>query len=340
MQELMRPSSYPSCCPCMLGRGIAVKIRGGNIMAIVKSFSVGEGDMYYIKHDSDNFTMIDCCLEGDKCTLSKEKKSALLKELMNIKGEKGVDRFISTHPDEDHIGGLRTLDEVVGITNFYCTRNDAWKTSSSDSFEYYKSIRDSNRSAFLWAGMRRKWLNDSNAEDGADPGSSGIFILWPKEGDHDFNDEQFKADTGESFNNISPIFVYNIANGPKFMWMGDIEKDFLVKIKDKISWPNVDVLFAPHHGRDSGKVPQEILTQLKPQLIIIGEAESKHLNYYSGWNTLTQISAGDITFRNKGLSTDVYSSSYTYDADVEILKSLGNYDIRYGHYLGTFKARQ
>jgi hypothetical protein len=28
-------------------------------MSIVKSFSVGEGDMFYIKHGSSNFTIID-----------------------------------------------------------------------------------------------------------------------------------------------------------------------------------------------------------------------------------------------------------------------------------------
>ena len=31
-------------------------------MSTVKSFSVGEGDMFYINHNSDNFTTIDCCL--------------------------------------------------------------------------------------------------------------------------------------------------------------------------------------------------------------------------------------------------------------------------------------
>ena len=30
-------------------------------MSLIKSFSVGNGDMYYIDHNSDNFTTIDCC---------------------------------------------------------------------------------------------------------------------------------------------------------------------------------------------------------------------------------------------------------------------------------------
>lgn len=37
----------------------------GIYMSIIKSFSVGEGDMFYIKHNSSNFSIIDCCLDDD-----------------------------------------------------------------------------------------------------------------------------------------------------------------------------------------------------------------------------------------------------------------------------------
>jgi beta-lactamase superfamily II metal-dependent hydrolase len=36
-------------------------------------------------------------------------------------------RFISTHPDEDHIKGLLYLDTNLPITNFYCVKNAAVK---------------------------------------------------------------------------------------------------------------------------------------------------------------------------------------------------------------------
>lgn len=32
-------------------------------MSIIKSFSVGNGDTFYIKHGNDSFTVIDCCLD-------------------------------------------------------------------------------------------------------------------------------------------------------------------------------------------------------------------------------------------------------------------------------------
>ena len=34
-------------------------------MSIVKSISVGNGDMFYIKHGSDSFTTIDCCMTDE-----------------------------------------------------------------------------------------------------------------------------------------------------------------------------------------------------------------------------------------------------------------------------------
>ena len=37
----------------------------GIYTSIIKSFSVGEGDMFYIKHNSSNFSIIDCCLDDD-----------------------------------------------------------------------------------------------------------------------------------------------------------------------------------------------------------------------------------------------------------------------------------
>ena len=52
----------------------------------------------------------------------------------------------------------------------------------------------------------------------------------------------------------------------------------------------------PHHGRSSGKIPKEWLDAIEPKIIVIGEAPSEKINYLSGYNTITQNSAGDIIF--------------------------------------------
>ena len=52
----------------------------------------------------------------------------------------------------------------------------------------------------------------------------------------------------------------------------------LEKYKDEVS--NIDVLFAPHHGRDSNR-SYEFLKILKPKATLFGNASSKHLAYTS-----------------------------------------------------------
>ena len=60
-------------------------------MSIVHSYAVGNGDMFSIRHGSDNCTMIDC-------SISEDQKDSLLKQIDKQRKGKGVNRFISTHP--------------------------------------------------------------------------------------------------------------------------------------------------------------------------------------------------------------------------------------------------
>ena len=81
-------------------------------MSTIKSFSVGNGDMFYINHNTDNFSIIDCCLSDNN-------KERIVKEIKRVSKGKGIMRFMSTHPDDDHMGGLKFFDENIGIYNFY-----------------------------------------------------------------------------------------------------------------------------------------------------------------------------------------------------------------------------
>lgn len=80
-------------------------------MSEIKSLSVGNGDMFYINHNTDNFSIIDC-------NIIDERKSEILYEVKRLASAKGVIRFISTHPDQDHIQGIEYLDELRLIPNF------------------------------------------------------------------------------------------------------------------------------------------------------------------------------------------------------------------------------
>ncbi|HWV99781.1 MAG TPA: hypothetical protein VNZ64_08835 [Candidatus Acidoferrum sp.] len=271
-------------------------------MSTIKSFSVGDGDMFYINHNSDSFTIIDCCFDPTD--------DAILNEVCALSRRKGIQRFISTHPDDDHILGLELLDKKIGLVNFYCVRNAARKPDETESFKKYCSLRDSDKAFHIFAGCTRKWLNQGG--DGRD--AAGIEILWPNLDNENFKEALAAAAQGESPNNISPVIKYSVNKGATFLWMGDLKTEFMEAIEDVLNLPRVDILFAPHHGRDSGEIPESLLTGMSPKIIVIGEAPSEHLNYYQGYNTITQNSAGDIVFNCEDGKVHIFAS-YDYEVD-------------------------
>lgn len=290
-------------------------------MTLVKSLSVGDGDMFYIKHASDNFSIIDCCMDDSN-------KDNIVDELRRESKDKGITRFISTHPDDDHIRGLDYLDREMSIVNFYCVKNETTKEDDTTDFEKYCELRDSDKKSFyIEKGCTRKWMNQGDDERG----SSGINILWPIPSNHFFKDALKAAKDGESPNNISPIIKYRLEDGATILWMGDLKTDFMENIKNDLELPKVNIFFAPHHGRDSGTVPTELLEAMDPDIIIIGEADSEHLNYYDGYNTITQNSAGDIILDCTTNKVHIYVESDTYSVDFLDDKNMSEYD----NYIGT-----
>lgn len=278
-------------------------------MSLVKSYSLGSGDirgdMFYIKHNSQNFTVIDCYLT---------EKDGRIKEITDEIGRESkgrIQRFISTHPDNDHIAGLEKLNITWPIINFYAVSNDIPQEEGNTSLDTYLFLKKEYNCP-IHRGLQRQFLNLKGTTDsGEDYGSSGINFLWP-----DLNNQQFisavkAVKAGESPNNICPIITYEAVNSATFMWMGDLETDmqqvFYNQYKNKI--PQIDILFAPHHGRKSGEVPADLLKALSPKLIIIGDAPSEHIHYYDTDKTITQNTAGDICFDCRYHKVRIYTKN-------------------------------
>ncbi|BEN36220.1 MBL fold metallo-hydrolase [Serratia marcescens] len=270
-------------------------------MSLIKSFSVSNGDMFYIKHNSDNFTIIDCYINEDNA-------DAIIKEMQAQAKGKGISRFISTHPDEDHFGGIHLLDDAMKIYNFYVVKNKAIKEDSTPSFERYCTLRDGEKAFYISQDCSRKWMNVS--DDQRD--SSGLSILWPKIDNPHFAEALNASERGESYNNISAVVRYKLNDGASVMWLGDLETEFMENIINDVELQETTVVFASHHGRDSGKIPNSWLDKIKPKVIIIGEAPSRNLNYYTGYKKITQNRAGDITMDCVGNKVHFYVSSENY----------------------------
>lgn len=89
-------------------------------MSVLKSLSVGDGDVLYKEHNRDSFTIIDWCLSDDN-------KAFIPSEFSSIATKKGITRFISTYPDGHHMRGFKYLDATIGIPNLYCVKRETTK---------------------------------------------------------------------------------------------------------------------------------------------------------------------------------------------------------------------
>jgi beta-lactamase superfamily II metal-dependent hydrolase len=290
-------------------------------MPVIKSFAVGNGDMFYIKHNSDNFTIIDC-------DLSEDNADDIIADLKVESKGVGITRFICTHPDEDHFGGIERLDDEMPIVNFYAVKNQAVKDEDTVSFRRYCELRDSSKAFYIYKGCSRKWLNTGDEQRG----SSGLHILWPDTSNEHFKEALAACEAGEGYNNTSAVIRYSVEGGASFMWLGDLETEFMESIKEDIKLEKTTVIFAAHHGRDSGKIPDSWLKVLDPQFIVIGEAPSRHLNYYTGYKTITQNMAKDITFDLVGDKVHIYSSNPNYYNKALINEGQS----KFGGYVGSF----
>ncbi|WP_232094107.1 hypothetical protein [Serratia ureilytica] len=117
------------------------------------------------------------------------------------------------------------------------------------------------------------------------------------------------------------------------MWLGDLETEFMENIVDDIELQETTVVFASHHGRDSGKIPNSWLDKIKPKVIIIGEAPSRHLHYYTGYKTITQNRAGDVTMECVGRKVHFYVSCKNYQNDKFDNEYADNVEL--GRYIGS-----
>jgi beta-lactamase superfamily II metal-dependent hydrolase len=229
-------------------------------------------------------------------------------EYLRKLGSPPIFRFILTHPDMDHMGGIKDLFSEFSVYNFWDTANTKEIEESSfstrkklgEDWKFYKNHRDTKTNAdsdpkrlVYYSGSRYDYFK-----------RDGLKILSPTK-------ELMKiANEAEDWNDASYVVLYK-AHDKKILFSGDSEDltwEHILK-----TWPksvkDVDVLIAPHHGRDSGR-SYEFLDTVNPKLTIFGNASSDHLAY-DAWNNrdlgfITNNQAGYIILDITGSGLSVY----------------------------------
>lgn len=302
-------------------------------MSKIHFLNVKEGDCSWIEHDSKHNTIIDI---SNAYVVENLVEKSLFESVLGNYNQKNnptnpiqyfhahnmekIFRFILTHPDMDHMDGLKALLTEFKCYNFWDTPNekqmddDQWKFGkySKDDWEFYQKIRSGKIQGVtvlnLLDGAKGVYYNLDD-DEGHGTGD-GLYVLSPTE------ELVEEANKEKEYNNISYVILY-VTQDRKILFPGDTEEaawdSLLERHEDLLR--DIDVFIAPHHGRKSGG-NDNYLGILKPKLTLFGNAKSKDLDYDS-WlkrdlDKITNNQAGNIVLCIHDGIIDVYVENEKY----------------------------
>lgn len=313
-------------------------------MGIVHFLNVNDGDCIWIEHLSGHNTIIDISngqevneiFESASLFGNHNRKAHPVNPIKYLKDRNvsTIFRFVLTHPDMDHMNGIKELFDTFKVLNFWDTKNTKVMDDNSDwgrydkaDWDFYQEIRTSSsypKVLNLYAGQKGKYYNQT--EDG-ESGADGLYLLAPT------TDLVEEANKSKDYNDCSYVILYRTGNNKKIIFAGDSAKKTWDYILDNYEEDvrDIDVLIAPHHGRKTGG-NDGYLDVLNPKLTLFGNAKSEYLDY-SSWNNrgldhITNNQANCIIINTNGEEgMDVY---VTYEAFAKKRNTNAQYNNSYG----------
>ena len=196
-------------------------------MGTVHFLNVGDGDCSVIKHLSDNITVIDIC-NGNDDSVTKAYESLSLQGNYNQKAHPVnpikyiqdlnityINRFILTHPDMDHMDGIKRLFSEFKVGNLWDTDNNKtidrsdFGSYKSEDWDFYQKRRKEKNTLFLLDGATGKYFNRDDQGYGGD----NLQIFCPTQ---ELIEE---ANRNGNYNDASYVILYN-ENGKRFCLLG------------------------------------------------------------------------------------------------------------------------
>ena len=302
-------------------------------MGVVHFLNVGPGDCSIIQHASGRVTMIDVCKARvpkpssdvlGALILALELKSSrqlpMMDNPISYMQDRNIDhifRFILSHPDMDHMDGLKDVFSEFSPLNFWDTENTCTKSFSNTSpyreedWYFYKQLRDGKmanpKRLTLYSGARSQLYN-LKGEYG-EP-QDGLYILSPTQA------LVAEANRTNEFNDASYVVLYRSLAG-RILFCGDAhDKTWEHVLENHLTdIYRVELMIAPHHGRDSGR-DRSFLSEVMPKLTLFGVAPSAHLAYDAwrnrGLDYITSNQAGTIIVDARSVPMKVYATKESF----------------------------
>jgi beta-lactamase superfamily II metal-dependent hydrolase len=247
--------------------------------------NVGAGSCAVISHPNGRTSMIDInngreLRRYERLALSEARAAQLTSRLVNPVGwyrrvfdGRELWRFILSHPDSDHMAGVRCiLNGEIDTANFWDlphTRQapDQYQTDHArEDWLIYETFRASDPSG---TGPWPKRIGPLRFDTGDYWTEDGIEILSPSRALVNACNE------GENWNDIS--YVLRVSDrGRSVLLPGDVEQpawnDLAIAAAGQGISLRSDVLVASHHGRKSGYPGEGVLEEINPAAVIVSTA--------------------------------------------------------------------
>ena len=275
-------------------------------MVTVHFLHVSPGACSIIEHDSRRITMIDVCNGRDpssqECaqgrgTFPSESDLVVVNPIqylhdLNIKR---IFRFVATHPDMDHLDGIKDVFENFSVRNFWDTDNDKEDTDfkegkyREEDWDFYRKLRSETSNynhtrLVLYPDTKGCYYNEPDEQG---KGHDSLYIYAPTK-------DLIKAaneSKDKDYNDASYVLLHK-TEGRKILFCGDSNDKTWNYILDEHcdEVKNVDLMIAPHHGRHSDR-KYDFLEVTNPKLSLFGCVE-KDKRADSNWKN----KSGDLEF--------------------------------------------
>ena len=277
-------------------------------MPMIHFLNVNDGDCSIVQHGNGNVSVFDVCNAEALKTAAAMRMAQFTEQAataaraaprgnfrqkdypvnpiqyMKDHGITSVFRFILTHPDMDHMDGMKAFFDALSPINFWDTDN----TKEMDDFDtgrykeedwlFYKSMRDGNgenpKRLVKYSGATGQYWNQ---DENKNSGGNGLYILAPTA------ELVAAANEADDFNDCSYVFLYKTYSR-RILFSGDSHDATWehILLNHKADVTKIDLLIAPHHGRASGR-DYGFLDVVKPKMTYFGNAKHEHLAY-DAWN--------------------------------------------------------
>lgn len=243
--------------------------------------NAGQGDSTLLKFDDNNYMLVDTNLDFDDPGVDIPKVLADKIPITKKDGKqvKILNQLVITHPHEDHIHGIKEINESkeLLIGELWDSGHE-YEESNNPHYDYLVKLREEISVRTPKSSSKPIKINDD----------TDIYVIWPKR-----KVKARKAEDSRSDIHAQCMVLKVVHKGVSILFAGDSNytawEDILLKFPEE-DYPDLlkaDILHASHHGsrsffkknnKEDDDADESFINRISPKYVIIccGASQDEH----------------------------------------------------------------